>query len=598
MRKKTIIDNCLIEIKKNSKIIWSTFKDIIGKNKNKNYFRKILDGSNELTSEYEIANAFNNYFSSIGPNLDSKLPKINKNHSDFMTPILPQTFFLNPTTPDEICGLIYKLKKKKSDIDYIPVSLLIKIRHLICFPLSRLINLSFSTGIFPDRLKNAKIVPIHKTGSIFEINNYRPISILPMYSKLFEKCMSNRLVTFIDEFKIICTNQYGFQKGKTTTQAILNFIEHIYDSFNKKNHSIGIFLDFKNAFDTVNHNILISKLERYGIRGICKKWFISYLENRVQSVCINNVFSQYKKLKTGVPQGSILAPILFILYINDLPLVSNELHTTLFADDSSLISSHNNYGELVQRVNGELVRIYEWTLCNRLSLNLNKTVCMLFTKRNVENDNLCIKIDNTVIPFVESHKFLGLILDDNVNFRKHVEYIVNKASKSVGIFYKTKSYLSKNLLKTLYYSLIYPYFLYANAVWGGTFSTYLESILLLQKRLIRIIMNQSYLAHTAPLFYESKILRINDIHKFVITQMCFKSNLITENLPTHNYSTRNRHLVRPEFQRLTICQNSISYKLPITWNSLPDHIKNIEKFYRFKLEVKKYLTTNYISTGN
>ena len=240
------------------------------------------------------------------------------------------------------------------------------------------------------------------------------------------------------------------------------------------------------------------------------------------------------------------------------------LHTTMFADDSSLIASHTNYRQLVHNVNLDLERIYEWTLCNRLSLNLDKTVCMLFTKRKVvETENFHVKIDNVNVPYVHIHKFLGVTLDNNMTFKKHVESVINKVSKSIGIFYKTKSYLSKNLLLTLYYSLIYPYFLYANAVWGGTYSTYLESILLLQKRIVRIITGESFLAHTAPLFKESKILRISEIHKFVIAQMGFKSNITSDNLPVHNYYTRNRNNLRPDFQRLSICQNSISYKLPI-----------------------------------
>ena len=588
-----------INNKKNSRIIWSTFKDLLGKNKEMNILQKVRIGDSDITDENQIANAFNSFFSSIGPNLDINLPHINKSHSDFMPPTVPQSFFLNPTTPDEICGLLLKLKKKKTDINSVPLSILMKIRHLICFPLSRLINLSFLSGVFPDRLKIAKIVPIHKAGQLDDINNFRPISILPTFSKLFEKCMANRLISFLDKFRIISNHQFGFQKGKTTTQAIQNFISHVYDSFNKKNHSIGVFLDFKKAFDTVNHKILISKLENYGIRGIPKNWFISYLENRLQRVSIGNTFSQYNAIKTGVPQGSILGPILFILYINDLPQVSKKIHTTMFADDSSLIASHKNFNQLVQDINLDMVRVYEWTLCNRLSLNLNKTVCMLFTKRKVRDiDTFSIKINNADVPFVQCHKFLGVNLDNKLSFKKHVESVVNKASKSIGIFYKTKSFLSKNLLTTLYYSLIYPYFLYANEIWGGTYPTYLQSILLLQKRIVRIINKESFLAHTTPLFIESKILRISDIHKLVIAQMGFKSNINSDNLPAHNYNTRNRNILRPEFQRLSICQKSITYKLPVIWNSLPDHLKHIEKYNRFKFELKKHLLSSYSSQLN
>ena len=352
-------------------------------------------------------------------------------------------------------------------------------------------------------------------------------------------------------------------------------------------------MDFKSAFDTVNHRILISKLERYGIRGIAKEWFASYLENRKQRVCVNDTFSSYKSITTGVPQGSILGPILFVIYISDLPLVSNKLHTTLFADDSSLILCHNNLQTLIATVNSELKKIYDWTLCNRLSLNLNKTVAMLFTYKRIESNFPPIQISNMVIPIVQQCKFLGIVVDSKLKFDAHIKIVLNKTSKTVGLFYKTKHFLSQDLLTLLYYSLIYPYLLYGNAIWGGTFASHIQPILLLQKRLVRIITKENFYAHTLPLFHRTKILRIPDIHTFVIAQLGFRSNLVTENVPIHNYSTRNRNLVRPEFQRTTICQNSISYRLPCVWNSLPNPIKNIRKYNRFKTEVKAYLISKY-----
>ena len=593
--KENYYRHLFVNNKKNSKRIWSTFKDLLGKHRKRESLHRIVMGDNVLNSDVDISEAFNNFFSSVGYDLDQNLPLSTENHETFMPSRSSHTFFIKPTTPEEVSELILKLKRKRSDINVLPVSLLVQIRHLLCVPLSRLINLSFTSGVFPDCLKNAKIIPIHKSGPRDILKNFRPISILPTYSKLFEKSMSLRLVSFLDKFNIISPNQFGFQKGKTTTQAILNFISNIYESFNKRRFSIGIFLDFKSAFDTVNHNILISKLDRYGIRGIAGNWFSSYLANRMQRVCINSVFSSFKAVTTGVPQGSILGPLLFIIYINDLPSVSNKFHTTLFADDSSLILSHNNHENLILTANLELEKIYKWTLCNRLSLNLDKTVSMLFTYRRTDVSNSPILINNICVPSVSNHKFLGIILDPKLKFDAHVDLVISKASKSVGLFYKTQSYLSQDLLILLYNSLIYPYFLYANAIWGGTFPTHLEPILLLQKRLIRIITKESYLAHTPPLFHKTKILRISDVHKFVIAQMGFHSDLVSNHLPIHSYSTRNSHLLRPEFQRLKICQNSISYELPSLWNSLPNHLKQIDKFNRFKFELKEYLISSYIS---
>ena len=588
--KKIFADN-----QKNSKKIWSVFRNLIGKNKSFRNIKEIKIGNSSIVDDLDIAKTFNDHFSSVGARLDAALPTSNSDHSQFMGPCLSQTFFLNPVTPEEISETILKLKRSKTDINTLPVSLLVSLRYSLCKPISQLVNLSFSSGTFPDPLKYANVIPIHKSGPFDDVRKYRPISILPIYSKIFEKCMATRLVSFLNKYNVISPNQFGFQKGKNTTQAILNFLTKIYESFNEKMHTVGVFLDFRNAFDTVNHGILVDKLEHYGIRGIAKSWFISYLSNRKQRVRVNSAFSPFNSVNMGVPQGSVLGPILFNLYINDLPKVSKKLNTTLFADDSTLTFSHQNYLSLISILNQELENIYKWTISNRLSINLDKTVAMIFTNRNFDPSLSPIRINNSLISQVFEHKFLGIVIDPKLKFNKHIMTISSKISKSIGIFYKTRSQLSEQLLTMLYYSLIYPYLLYANAVWGGTFPTLLEPLVLLQKRIIRLITNEEYLAHTNPLFLKTNILKISEIHTFVLAQRGYNAYPVSNPpSPIHTYSTRNRNNPRAQFQRLTICQHSLEYSLPVVWNSLPNNIKCIERFNSFKKYLKEFLISKYL----
>jgi len=222
------------------------------------------------------------------------------------------------------------------------------------------LNDSLSSGTFPDKLKLATVVPVHKAGSETDINNYRPISVLPLLSKIFERCFCNRLVQFLNSQGVISANQFGFQKSKNTTDAILNFIEGVYDDLNCRKHVLGVSIDLRKAFDTVCHDILLRKLEKYGVRGLPLVWLRSYLRDRYQSVRIGAATSGSRLITCGVPQGSILGPVLFLVYINDLPNISNSADFTLFADDTTLSCSDSDYSQLMRNTNFNIDEVFRW----------------------------------------------------------------------------------------------------------------------------------------------------------------------------------------------------------------------------------------------
>ena len=501
-----------------------------------------------------------------------------------------------------------KLLKSNASKGYDDISPYIckKIISTIASPLCSIINQSFNTGVFPDELKIARVVPIHKAGDKLLVTNYRPISILPFFSKIFEKLMHNRLMKYLDTNDILTNNQYGFRNKSSTHLALLNLTDIITKELENNNFSIGVFIDLSKAFDTINHTILLQKLGRYGIRGTILDWFHSYLNNRTQYVNINDSNSDPLPVTVGVPQGSILGPLLFIIYINDIVNVFALMNTIMFADDTNLFFSNKDLSILFKTVNNELEKIAKWFKCNRLSLNLDKTSYIIFTTRNkkIIDTNLDIKIDGITLELVQKTKFLGVIINSHLNWKDHIQLVQSKISKNIGILYKISSKLPINILKSLYFTLIQPYYQYCNIVWATGKSLALDSLFRTQKKVIRIISKKNRLAHTDPLFKSLSILKLSDINHLQVGCFVYKSinkqlprqfnNFFTINSTIHNHNTRQAYKLHRMSYRIHIRENSICIFGARFWNTLEVDLINSVSFQIFKNKLKKRLLQAYL----
>ena len=375
---------CTSNIKKS----WKGIKTLMGRNtSSKTHKVNPIKINNEICSDHQkIANEFNKYFCSVAHELDNQIPCIQHDEPNFPIFRNPHSLFVSNVTSTECGAIIANLKNTYHGIEKMSTILLKKVRDILSPQLAYLINYSFSTGSVPDELKKACVTPIFKAGDSSETNNYRPISVLPMFAKIMEKCMYNRVMSFFEQYSVLSNNQYGFKTGKSCSDAIISLTEKIYKSLNEKKFVITLFIDLKKAYDTVNHNILLEKLESYGIRGIALKWFENYLNGRKQKVKIGSLFSEWQNVNIGVPQGSVLGSLLFLVYINNLPTVSSILHSVLFADDTCLTLADDNYSNLINTFNSELKKLYAWLIKNRLSLNFEKTVYINFSLREYESD--------------------------------------------------------------------------------------------------------------------------------------------------------------------------------------------------------------------
>ena len=422
----------------------------------------MVEGS-QRNDPQKIASAFNQYFVNVPKQVDKEIPRTTKSPMDYLTNRIGNSFFLKPTNPSEIEAIILSFKNSKSVGPYsIPVKLLNILVKPVSNSFSEIVNASFGTGVYPTELKTAKVVALHKKGASDNPTNYRPISLLSVFSKVIGKLMHKRLNDFLELHNVIHPLQFGFRKKHSTAHALTSLTEKVKQTVDDGRFGCGIFIDLKKAFDTVNHSILLKKLEHYGVRGVPLDWFTSYLTNRKQYVSVRGNISETLEVGCGVPQGSVLGPLLFLIYINDLPKVSKKLTFFLFADDTNIYYESQDLTEIQKTVNKELKKVRKWLDSNRLALNISKTNFVIFhAPRNKPDSQIILKFGKKKISQETCVKFLGLLLDSNLSWKAHITELARKLSRSVGLFYKIRHYASLDILKLLYHGI----FLFFSYVW-------------------------------------------------------------------------------------------------------------------------------------
>jgi hypothetical protein len=563
-----------------------------------------------------MSNAFNEFFTDIGPQLDKEIP-ISKRPGGsklYLNPRIPHSFLISPTNPQEIIDIVNTLDESKSSGPCsVPTKLLKLARHELAIPFSEICNASFNEGIFPEKNKVAKVIPSHKKGPTNDTNNYRPISLLSVFSKILEKLMAIRLTTYLELYEIIFPNQFGFRSGYSTTHSLISITETIKKTIDDKKYGCGVFIDLKKAFDTVNHNILLEKLEHYGIREIANSWFKSYLTDRTQYVHLNGFDSVTKDITCGVPQGSVLGPLLFLIYINDLPNISKKMKFYLFADDTNIYLESDDLKNLENTMNKELEKLHEWLCINRLSLNISKTNFVIFCAINKPKIPITIIINKEAVDEVQQVKYLGILIDSQLTFKYHIDELNKKISRAIGVLYKLRPFVTSKILSNVYYAIVYPFLLYGIVIWGNTCKTYLEPIHILQKKFVRMATYKDGfpiipgpLTHTPPLFKKLKILTIYEILKLQIGLLVYESinnigpsnNIIKFTMVSEIYSHETRYAYYGNFyinSARTIRYGTKGLKIEGAklWTTIPNDIKKSRTKKAFKSRLKKHMIDSY-----
>lgn len=607
IREKQYYEEKFEEYKSNMRKSWDLIKQIINKNKTKTINKTFIVNNELISDDNKVVNSFNKYFVNVGKTLAENIEPTEKNPLSYLRDknSYRGSLFLDPVLPEEISKLIKLLKNSTPGFDDLPSSAIKAVEQFIVEPLAHIFNLSFLTGIVPNQTKIANVVPIFKGGNKQIFSNYRPVSILPVLSKLLEKLMYTRILNYLNSNSILYNYQFGFRQNHSTYMALIILYEKIVEALDRGDYVLGLYLDFSKAFDTVDHSILLTKLEHYGVRGVANLWCESYLKDRLQHTTYNNTKSANLPITCGVPQGSILGPLLFLIYVNDLALVSNKVFTLLFADDTNIFYSSKTLEDIEYTINHELVKISNWLKANKLSLNIKKTHYMIFTrKNNLAKENFpTIKLEGTDIDYTTHTKFLGVIIDHKLNWKQHIDYISQKIAKGIGIISKARSVLSKQTLLSLYYSFVYPYISYCNIVWGNTYKTNLMKLVMLQKRIVRIISGVSKRTSTHDLFYDLHIIKLIDLYEYSMGLFMYKFNrnelpgiftsMFEFNYNIHLHNTRqssNLHVIKP---KSNMSKMAPSYAGAVVWNNLFLQFPTECTLYLFKKQLKQYIISQY-----
>lgn len=598
--KRTYNDTTYNNANSKSKCAWSIINNEINLKPFKQYPQMFVDKQGITITDFNLAaSKFNDFFiDSVKRDTDrlsSGLLSLNNGSvmSDKASTYGTKSMFLRETSSEEIIQIIQNVTKTNAaGTDKVPCSLLSVVSVIIAPILSFLVNMSFSEGIFPTNLKKSVVKPIHKKNETNKIENYRAISILPAFSKVYERAFYNRLLNFLNRNDILSSAQFGFRSRLSTQDAVVSTVNNVIKNLDRNNKVAGLFFDYSRAFDMVNHDILKLKLYKCGVRGVPLLWISSYLNGRLQKVLltegVHQYYSQYRPVNIGVPQGSILGPLLFITFINDIVNSLKDTSLTLYADDITAIATAGSV-EALSRCSQEYVEtIQKYSKDNALLLNTSKTELVFFSSRSLDH-SLYVQCNNRSLVQTDSTKFLGIYIDSQLTWKNHFDSILKKLATSQYVIWQLRQKVNRSILISYYHAHVGSVLSYGVVCWGNAKGV--NEILLSQKRIIRTMLFKNSRTSCRELFKQLQILTVISI--FILRCAIYvQKNIhtfLTSGDAVTGYTLRKGDTLRLPSHKLALTARS-SLVMPVKiYNHLPNSLKEIRNIAKFKIKLKRML---------
>ena len=605
--------NKFSEARGDCKKTWNLLREVLGRDENNSKcdIPSAFKQNGVILSGEKVAEGFTAYFSSVGQDIAKRIQSPKQGACTYLKRAACPSFKFQELCSNSILHYALLLKDKTSlGFDGVSSHVVRRIAPAIVEPLCHLFNLSLKTGFIPQQFKIARVIPLFKSGKKDDFGNYRPISIIPAFAKLFELIVNEQTRNFFNCFNLFSNAQFGFRKGSNPTFAVAKFMDAIFKK--QQEISLGIFIDIKKAFDSVDHKILLQKLEFYGFSGAELQLMTNYLINRYQYTDIDGLVSDFAEILAGVPQGSVLGPLLFLIYINDFP-TSNDFKSFLFADDTSLFLSGTSIDNLKIKAQKELDRVEAWFNANRMQLNSKKTKFILFNltkaKRSepftikLGEDNLCRVSEESDDKFV---RLVGVLLDEELSFKHHIAHIKSKLCSINFVMARSRNVLPPYIRMLIYNALVKSVLEFACILYGSAKKSTLDCLEKIQKKIIRNVKGTRSRAHTNNIFLELGVLKLKDLIEY--NQIVLGHGIWHETLPDNirsnldkleNIDRGTRASLKLNF-KIPFCKKRMfetapCFSVPTAWNKLDTSLKSETRLNAFKTKVRNFYFDQYRS---